>query len=66
MKITLSKPTTCVAIEQELGLNRDDVKEILPFEDGSIEIDFAKDLTTTQKDKLESVLGMKITTQEGK
>ena len=63
MKLTLSKTElTCVSLEKELGLAGGDIRELNIEPDGTIEVDVAKDLTSAQKTKLESVTGLKLKT----
>ena len=64
MKITLSKITTCVALEQKLGLSRGDIQQIITSQDGTVQVEFKKEPTAEQKSKLESALNMKISSME--
>jgi len=60
MKIVFSKPElTCVSLEEMLGLARGSIRETNIYPDGTIEIDVVKALTSEQKDKIETTLGLR-------
>lgn len=59
MKYRFGKPAlTCVNIETELGLARGEVKELTILADGTVELNVSRDLTATQKTRLQTLLGM--------
>ncbi len=57
MKYRFSKSElTCTNLEIELGLVRGDIRQINVIADGTVEVNVAKDLNSTQQTKLRSLL----------
>lgn len=55
-KITLTNRLSCVDLEQQLGLSRGAVKQIVKKADGDIDVMFDKEPTADQKAALQTVL----------
>ena len=47
---------TCVGLERQLGLGRGDIKEITIYPEGAVEVETAKELSSTQQTKLRDIL----------
>ena len=62
-KITLVKGRTCVEIEQELGLSRGAVAQVLESPEGIVDVYFKQEPSADQKSTLQAALNMKITSE---
>lgn len=63
-KVTLTNVKTCIRLEQELGLPRGTVKQIVQKADGEVEVLLDKELDSIQRSRLEGLFNMKINRDE--